>query len=279
MTFNSNFCLTLSNQNITMIFEQQIIEEISKRLGTYSSGSQITTYLQQVGLIDVDGANSTKWRRLYNTFAEYQNKTQNCAKILEYIELALSPSRFLNQEEMYYSILDEEMNPLLAFVGLELGRDGKFKSRTQVTTIGEAQKRAKTLKQELERRKAHVAIFQYCKAELLENNYFHAVFEAIKGLMERVREISCCSYDGINLIEFVFSKNDPVVIINNWRNQSEQDEHKGFCNLLKGLIGMFRNTEAHEPKVYWPVSEQDALEILSIISYCHRRLDNAQKIR
>ena len=197
-----------------IVLKQQIIEELSKRLGSYSSGSQITTYLQQVGLVDVDGANSTKWRRLYNAFAEYQNKTQNCAKILEYIELALSPSRFLNQEEMYYSILDEEMNPLLAFVGLELGRDGRLKTRTQVATISEAQKRAKTLKEELERRKAHTAIFKYCKAELLQNNYFHAVFEATKGLMERVRKISTCSDDGTKLIEYVFSTN-PVVIINN----------------------------------------------------------------
>ena len=42
---------------------------------------------------------------------------------------------------------------------------------------------------------------------------------------------------------------------------------------------MFRNPTAHEPKVDWEISEQDALEILGIISYCHRRLDNYQKIR
>ena len=42
---------------------------------------------------------------------------------------------------------------------------------------------------------------------------------------------------------------------------------------------MFRNTEAHVPKIYWDLEEQDAIEILGMISYCHRRLDNAQKIR
>ena len=42
---------------------------------------------------------------------------------------------------------------------------------------------------------------------------------------------------------------------------------------------MFRNTEAHTPKYIWSITEQDALEILGTISYCHRRLDNAQKIR
>lgn len=40
---------------------------------------------------------------------------------------------------------------------------------------------------------------------------------------------------------------------------------------------MFRNPTAHEPKVDWEISEQNALEILGIISYCHRRLDNYPK--
>ena len=86
------------------------------------------------------------------------------------------------------------------------------------------------------------------------------------------------STDGNALIEQVFSTN-PILIINNYTLKSEKDEHNGFCNLLKGLCGMFRNTEAHEPKYNWAVTEQDALEILGMISYCHRRLDNAQKIR
>ena len=60
---------------------------------------------------------------------------------------------------------------------------------------------------------------------------------------------------------------------------SEKNEHEGFCSLLKGLCSMFRNPTAHEPKVDLEISEQDALEILGIISYCHRRLDNYQKIR
>ncbi|WP_262509628.1 TIGR02391 family protein [Tannerella serpentiformis] len=60
---------------------------------------------------------------------------------------------------------------------------------------------------------------------------------------------------------------------------SEKSEHRGFCNLLKGLCSMFRNPAAHEPKIHWEISEQDALEILGIISYCHRRLDKAQQIR
>jgi len=260
-----------------MIFEQPILEGICKILGEYASGSQITTYLAQVNISDIDGPQCTKWRRLYSAFALYQNHFQNNVKILEYICLECAPSRYVNNEDAFYSLLNQ-INLQLSFCGLELLKNGKIQTVRQVETISEAQKRADNLKIKLEQRNAHTMIFQYCKSELLQNNYFHAVFEAIKGLMQRIRTISGSSLDGTRLIEYIFSK-EPVLIINNFQSQSEKDEHMGFCNLLKGLCSMFRNTEAHEPKITWNITEQDSLEILGMISYCHRRLDKAQKIR
>jgi uncharacterized protein (TIGR02391 family) len=44
-------------------------------------------------------------------------------------------------------------------------------------------------------------------------------------------------------------------------------------NLLKGIFGMFRNTTAHAPKIIWNIDENDALDILSLISLVHRNLD------
>ena len=60
--------------------------------------------------------------------------------------------------------------------------------------------------------------------------------------------------------------------------QQQKDEQKGFEAILEGLCNMFRNPLAHQPKIEWSINEQDALEILSLISYCHRRLDNAVRI-
>lgn len=261
-----------------MIFEQPVMEGICKILGEYSSGSQITTYLNQLGIKDIDGPQQTKWRRLYSAFAAYQNCFQNNQKILDYICLQSAPARFVNDEEGFAQLL-KQINLQLAFCGLELLQNGKIQVVNQATTISEAQKRAINLKDKLEQRNIHPLIIRYCKSELLQDNYFHAVFEAIKGLLQRIRDISGSSLDGNQLIENIFSSHNPVIIINNFQSPSEEDEHKGFCNLLKGLCGMFRNPEAHVPKTTWEVKEQDALEILSIISYCHRRLDNAQKIR
>ena len=46
-------------------------------------------------------------------------------------------------------------------------------------------------------------------------------------------------------------------------------------NLLKGLFGTFRNTTAHHTKITWKIEEHDALDILSMVSLVHRRLDSA----
>ena len=52
------------------------------------------------------------WRRLYNAFALNQNSFQNNNKILEYISLECTPSRFVNDSERF-NILLEQRKPHL----------------------------------------------------------------------------------------------------------------------------------------------------------------------
>lgn len=260
-------------------FTQPTLEVISKILGDTNeglTGSEIQYLLMQSQITDIEPA-LTKWRRLYSAFANYQNTNQCSNSILNFIALALAPAKYVDCPEVFTEKRNL-INQQLSFIGYQFNDNGKFSEITQATTISEAQRKANDLKTKLEQRKTHTDIFKYCKAELLANNYFHSVFEANKGLFQRIRDLSLHNDDGNRLIEYVFSST-PILIINNFQSKSEQDEHKGFCNILKGLCGMFRNPEAHEPKISWEITEQDALEILSMISYCHRRLDNAQKIR
>ncbi len=261
---------------------QGVLEMISNILGDTDkglTGSQIHQFLLQCQIDDIS-ANETylsKKKRLYNALVEEQNKNKCSNNILRFIQQVLSPARFLNTPEDF----EEKriaINQQLAFVGYELKPDGQFREITKASTISDVQIKTDNLKQELENRKAHSEIFKYCKAELLVNNYFHSVLEANKGLFQRIRELSGLHIDGNNLIEQTFSSN-PILIINDYQSSSERNEHNGFCNLLKGLCSMFRNPTTHEPKIEWEIKEQDALEILGIISYCHRRLDNAKQIR
>ena len=120
-------------------------------------------------------------------------------------------------------------------------------------------------------------IFKYCRAELLEENYFHSIFEAAKSIFDRLRELTGLEQDGAKLIDTVFSIDRPLLVINGLCTDSEKSEHKGFATLLKGIYGTFRNPFAHAAKIKWATSETDALDILSTISFVHRRLDEAQK--
>lgn len=119
---------------------------------------------------------------------------------------------------------------------------------------------------------------KYCKLELLNNNYFHAVLESTKSVSDKTRNLSGLISDGASLVDEAFSLKNPVLAINSLRTESEQSEQKGFSNLLKGIFGMFRNTTAHAPKINWDISKADAIDLMTTLSFIHRKLDNAIKI-
>jgi len=57
--------------------------------------------------------------------------------------------------------------------------------------------------------------------------------------------------------------------------RAEKGEQRGFANLVKGIFGMFRNPTAHEPRIYWSMTREDAEDLLSLVSLIHTRLDSA----
>jgi uncharacterized protein (TIGR02391 family) len=116
---------------------------------------------------------------------------------------------------------------------------------------------------------------------LLVDNYFHSVFEATKSVAERIRIKTGLIEDGTALVDeaFSFKEKIPHLALNALDTNTGKTEQIGFINLLKGLCGMFRNTTAHTPKITWKIEEQDALDVLSILSLVHRRLDVAIEAR
>lgn len=264
-------------------FKPSTLEKLCEIIGetdTGLTGSELHRFILQAQMEDVSYNENflAKRKKLYNAFAHEINTHRCSNNIMAFLQLVLDPARYVGKTDLFEN-RRFAVNKQLAFEGIEIDETGKVVALSEkASRLQDIELRVKGLNNKLEQRNAHPAIAAYCKAELIADNYFHAVLEANKGLFQRIRDISGVEKDGYNLIEQVFS-NDPIVIINNFISSSEKNEHTGFSNLLKGLCSMFRNPTAHEPKVDWPISEQDALDILSIISYCHRRLDNAHKIR
>jgi hypothetical protein len=67
----------------------------------------------------------------------------------------------------------------------------------------------------------------------------------------------------------------PRVAFNSLATESERSEQTGLATIMKGLHSAFRNPTAHAPKIAWATSRADALDMLTIASMLHRRLDHA----
>lgn len=154
--------------------------------------------------------------------------------------------------------------------------DGRVGHADKATTLDVARARAGRLRSALESRAVHDEVFRYCRAELVDENYFHAVFEATKGVAERIRQMSGLTGDGADLVTKAFAGQQPVLVLGPLATESEKSEQRGFANLLIGLFGAVRNPLAHAPKTNWPMTELDALDILTMVSLIHRKLDKAQ---
>lgn len=246
------------------------IEAIAKVLGECGTSSDISRVLSDRGLVDNSGE-STKWRRLYWVFLNSQKQYRSANLVLDFIQSFLTPARFVGRSTEFNSHR-QELNTILLFSGLEFGSDGKFRELEAARTLDEAEKRVRTIRAKFQGRSIHPEVLKYCRTELLQDNYFHAVFEATKGLAQRIRELSGVEMDGAALVDRAFSIDRPLLAINTLQTETERSEHKGFAALLKGCFAAIRNPLAHEPKILWD-GEEDAADYLSLISLLHRKLD------
>ena len=183
----------------------------------------------------------------------------------------LTPARFVGRCRGVRSAR-QELNTILAFSGFEDGADGQLRQIAAATTLDEAEKRVRTIRMKFQGRRIHSEGTKDCRTELMQDNYFHAVFEATKGLAQRLRDLTDVQTDGAALIDTVFSIERPILAMNALRSETEKSEHKGFAALLKGCFAAVRNPLAHEPKILWD-GEDDAADYLSLISLLHRKLD------
>ena len=63
---------------------------------------------------------------------------------------------------------------------------------------------------------------------------------------------------------------------NGLTSENDTSEHRGVALMISGTFSYFRNLPAHVPKVgFRTVTEEEALELLTLVSFLHRRLDAA----
>jgi len=256
-------------------FNQAQIESLAKALGNTETGltnSEIDMLLPtaQMSAQSPD----TKWRRIANAFIASQNKRRERNAIMEFMRNALNPSRFLNNPERFEH-MRRDLNRALIMCGLSLTEQGKLVPVSNAKSISEARRRANDLRSDMLSRSVHPDVLSFCREELVADNYFHGVQEAVKSVSEKLRKLSGLTDDGAVLVDKTLCGKPPIIAINTLKTDSEYSEQKGFANLVKGTIGMFRNPTAHSPRKLWKMEKEDAADLLSLVSLIHRRLDSS----
>ena len=265
--------------------DQQQLKSLCGIVAHTSEGltkSELTTLLGQCRICSVDdgssrnqlgytiGLNKRDW--LYNCLVAEINKSQSFSKVFSFLQAVLNPAAYTSADSRQkYRYLFEETNKVLLFAGLSIDQSGRLVAVSQAETLSEVDQRVNHLKKALYDRAIHSEVQKYCVEDYLRADYYDAVFEASKGLAERVRQISGLTTDGGTLFQTVFSKNDPYIFFNAMKTDSERSEFTGLKELLEAIFHLVRNPAAHTPKVNWKTDETKVLDILTLISFAQIR--------
>jgi uncharacterized protein (TIGR02391 family) len=113
---------------------------------------------------------------------------------------------------------------------------------------------------------------------LFEDGYYAlAVEEATKFVNNLVKARSGSSLDGAKLMGAVFSKDKPILRLNDLKTQSKIDQQIGYGLILQGTMIGVRNPRAHEHA--YLDEPHNALEILALCNHVVRVIRNATRTR
>jgi uncharacterized protein (TIGR02391 family) len=272
---------TLRVVNRIPVFDPQFTEAVCNVLAQTESpgltGPEIRSLLEMVRVSELEPAGN-KRSSLYITLHNVQVR-QACGNVLAaFIARAMSPARYVDNHRRWQQLRDQ-LNAVLVLYGFKINEQGKLATGTQASTLSEAAKLAGVLQAELRRRDIHQELFRYCEEEFISRDLFHAMSEAAKSVPQRVRNMTGLAGDGQVLFDHVFGSNqaEPMLLINDFRTDSDKSEHRGLKNLLIGIHGHYRNPRAHRTRLGSTEQLVDFYDLFGLLSYVHRKLDTARK--
>jgi TIGR02391 family protein len=254
-------------------FDELTLRNIADNISNILTHTKISEQLSNAGIAESNiGTNKTD--RIYYALKQRQIQDRCGNNVLALIKNILNPKRY--NDEAVFENDRTLMNSKLLYEGIEIDRYGEFKTVVKARTVSEAKERSNKIKEKIHGIAIHPEIVFYCEEEALKENYFHAILEITKSIAENLRIKSGYSSDGSDLVDDCFGlgrDKRPMLAFNMLKSPSEESEHKGFANFLKGFFSMYRNPKAHNPKILEDTQLSDMTEVLVIASIIFRKLD------
>lgn len=253
-------------------FLPEALDTLAQVIGDHYTGSEIMKLFSRSGFRDIVHDGGTKWRFVSSTFGELQQRGKGTPNaVLQVLKTAGNPQGWIGRREQYESFLNS-INDVLSFYGLRLDEQGNLIRTGEKATTVRAEKKEDEVS--FVSRRFHPEIVRHGRSHFCRGAYFHAVFECCKALDTAVRNNSGSTKSGQTLMSEALCLNGPIKF-NSQQKQSEKDEQQGIMYLCMGLMNAVRNPQAHEPELIWPMSREDALDVLALVSFLYRKLESA----
>lgn len=253
-------------------FSPEALEKLGKIIGDAYTGSSLTRLFSRAGYPEIVHNGATKWRFVAEVLERLQDQGAGQPhRVIKLLQTVCSPQGWIDERPKYEFLL-KSINQVLEFYGIEVHDDGQFHHQKQ---------RAATVRhtkgideRAFEARGFHSMVIKHGKSHFARGAYFHAVFEVCKAFDSTVKSKSRFNDSGQSLMGKALSVSGPLKI-NSQRSQSECNEQEGIKFLCMGLMNAVRNPQAHEPELHWPMSKEDALDVLALLSFLFRKIEGA----
>lgn len=266
------------------------ISDIIGDTGNGLSGADIKRTLVDAGIeVLDDGKRQTRYTytigqnkrdHLYQCLAHDFEQYHSSNRIIAYLNSIMDPGRYVKPEKrQQYEYLFENINKVLRLKGYQYDKSGALVEVPKAESLDEVDKLINEMKQKMAYRFLHREVTKYCSEGLLRQDNYDAVFEAAKGLENRIQELTGLNKNGQGLIEEAFRTQSPYIVLNANQNLTEKSETNGVISLMISALALYRNPPAHTLKYNWKTNQTDTLDALTVISVAQKYLDKCIVVR
>lgn len=216
-------------------FDDITLRNLSDAIAGILTHSKITEYFANSNIQERGGLNKTD--RVYYAFRFVQQQDRCGNNVLAFVQKLLTPKRYKDEKDFEND--RSTINEILSYEGIAINERGETLSVKRAKTISEAQERSSRLKRKAQGITIHSDILPFCEEEWLKEDYFHAILEITKSVADKMRQKSGLFLDGSDLVDACFGlgkEKRPIMAFNTLRTPSEESEHKGFSNFMKGFF-------------------------------------------
>ena len=222
--------------------------------------------------------------RIYYALLSQQEKDGSGECVFRFIDKACAHMKLTRSAQPYESFR-EELNSALAYVGFSLDDNGKLDA-VDVTQISKAaiavEEKVRRFRAALATRNVHPALLSVCTQDVLADpNYHRAALEAMRAMTARLKDKAGLATIGPEIADHAFALiwgGWPILAVSGLRTPEDVSQQYAHLYLMRGLLLMFFDERTRSERPAWPVNEQEALDLIGLISFCCHKIDEAVKI-